>query len=121
MHANDPAVNHILELEDAPPHAMTEIHRFFQMLREIYDALGLSGLEVNLETRPTTGYLGEPADWERAQQALLEGVDDELHPVADLAGQRRRRNRSHRARQMIRSCSICAGLGHGACARHAWM
>ena len=29
VHANDPAVNHILELEDAPPHAMTEIHRFF--------------------------------------------------------------------------------------------
>ena len=29
VHANDPVVNHILELEDAPPHAMTEIHRFF--------------------------------------------------------------------------------------------
>jgi inorganic pyrophosphatase len=29
VHANDPAVNHIRELEDAPPHAMTEIHRFF--------------------------------------------------------------------------------------------
>ena len=29
VHANDPAVNHIHELDDAPPHAMTEIHRFF--------------------------------------------------------------------------------------------
>jgi inorganic pyrophosphatase len=29
VHANDPAVNHIRELDDAPPHAMTEIHRFF--------------------------------------------------------------------------------------------
>ena len=29
VHANDPAVNHIHELADAPPHVMTEIHRFF--------------------------------------------------------------------------------------------
>jgi len=29
VHANDPAVNHIHELSEAPPHAMTEIHRFF--------------------------------------------------------------------------------------------
>lgn len=29
VHANDPSVNHILELDDAPPHVMTEIHRFF--------------------------------------------------------------------------------------------
>ncbi|MFI5318067.1 MAG: threonine--tRNA ligase [Myxococcota bacterium] len=57
-----------------PEQVESEIHRFFQMLREIYDALGLSGLEVNLETRPATGFLGDPADWERAQQALLEGV-----------------------------------------------
>jgi threonyl-tRNA synthetase len=52
----------------------SEIHRFFQMLREIYDALGLSNVEVNLETRPEKGFLGEIADWERAQQALLSGV-----------------------------------------------
>jgi inorganic pyrophosphatase len=29
VHANDPAVNHIRELKDAPPHAMLEINRFF--------------------------------------------------------------------------------------------
>lgn len=29
VHANDPAVNHIRELGDAPPHAMLEINRFF--------------------------------------------------------------------------------------------
>lgn len=29
VHANDPAVNHICELEDAPPHLMNEIQRFF--------------------------------------------------------------------------------------------
>ena len=29
VHAHDPAVDHIKELEQAPPHAMTEIHRFF--------------------------------------------------------------------------------------------
>ncbi|MGE0601506.1 MAG: inorganic diphosphatase [Dehalococcoidia bacterium] len=29
VHANDPAVNHIHELSDAPPHAMLEINRFF--------------------------------------------------------------------------------------------
>ncbi len=29
VNAHDPAVGHISELDDAPPHAMTEIHRFF--------------------------------------------------------------------------------------------
>lgn len=29
VHANDPAVNHITELEHAPPHVMLEINRFF--------------------------------------------------------------------------------------------
>jgi len=29
VHANDPTVNHITELEHAPPHVMLEIHRFF--------------------------------------------------------------------------------------------
>jgi inorganic pyrophosphatase len=29
VHAHDPAMAHIMELEQAPPHAMTEIHRFF--------------------------------------------------------------------------------------------
>ena len=29
VHANDPVVSHIHELDQAPPHAMTEIHRFF--------------------------------------------------------------------------------------------
>jgi threonyl-tRNA synthetase len=57
-----------------PEQVESEIYRFFEMLREIYAALGLSGIEVNLETRPEKGFLGEPADWERAQQALLEGV-----------------------------------------------
>jgi threonyl-tRNA synthetase len=58
-----------------PEQVEREIQRFFEMLREIYGALGLSsGIEVNLETRPETGFLGEPSDWERAQRALLEGV-----------------------------------------------
>ena len=57
-----------------PEQVEAEIHRFFQMLREIYDALGLSGIEVNLETRPEKGFLGEIPDWERAQRALIEGV-----------------------------------------------
>jgi inorganic pyrophosphatase len=29
VHADDPAVAHIFELEEAPPHAMLEIRRFF--------------------------------------------------------------------------------------------
>ncbi len=29
VHANDPAVNHIESLDQAPPHTMLEIHRFF--------------------------------------------------------------------------------------------
>jgi threonyl-tRNA synthetase len=58
-----------------PEQVEGEIHRFFEMLREIYSALGLSSeIEVNLETRPEKGFLGDPADWERAQEALREGV-----------------------------------------------
>ncbi|HEU4429171.1 MAG TPA: threonine--tRNA ligase [Myxococcota bacterium] len=60
-----------------PEQVEAEIHRFFEMLREIYNALGLSsGLEVNLETRPEKGFLGDPADWDRAQVALREGVQN---------------------------------------------
>jgi len=29
VHANDPAFDHVTELDHAPPHVMTEIHRFF--------------------------------------------------------------------------------------------
>ncbi|MAE96226.1 MAG: threonine--tRNA ligase [Deltaproteobacteria bacterium] len=52
----------------------TEIHRFFEMMTEVYTALGLEGVEINLETRPEQGFIGEPADWEVGERQLEAAV-----------------------------------------------
>jgi threonyl-tRNA synthetase len=51
-----------------------EIDRFFEMTREVYDALGLPEPEVSVSTRPER-YAGEPADWDLATDELLDGVE----------------------------------------------
>src|SRR5262249_58246993 len=53
-----------------PEQVDAELDRFFAMTREVYDALGLEGVEVSVSTRPAQS-VGEPADWERADAALL--------------------------------------------------
>jgi threonyl-tRNA synthetase len=50
-----------------------EIERFFAMAAEVYRDLRLSGVKVSVSTRPER-FLGDPADWERAEQALIESV-----------------------------------------------
>jgi len=56
-----------------PDQVESEIDRFFQMMTEVYEALGLSGVEISLETRPDD-YVGELADWEEAERRLEEAV-----------------------------------------------
>ncbi|MEN8185081.1 MAG: threonine--tRNA ligase, partial [Myxococcota bacterium] len=56
-----------------PDQVQGEVDRFFQMLTEVYDALGLSGVDVYLETRPDE-YIGEIRDWELGEKILLEAV-----------------------------------------------
>ena len=59
-----------------PEDLEVEIQRFFEMMREIYDALGLDQVEVYVSTRPDAGFIGEPEDWDRAERALVRAVED---------------------------------------------
>ncbi len=58
-----------------PEQVEAEIQRFFEMMREIYGALGLDQVEVYVSTRPEE-FIGDPRDWERAEQALVRAVED---------------------------------------------
>jgi threonyl-tRNA synthetase len=51
-----------------------EIDSFFRMTREVYEALGLEGVEVAVSTRPEE-FTGEPADWDVATETLLRAVE----------------------------------------------
>jgi threonyl-tRNA synthetase len=44
------------------------------MTEEVYQALGLEGVEVGVSTRPDSGFAGEPADWDVAEQRLIDAV-----------------------------------------------
>ncbi len=58
-----------------PEQVEHEIHRFFEMLSEIYGALGLAGVSYAVSTRPETGFIGDPADWERGAKQLVAAVE----------------------------------------------
>jgi threonyl-tRNA synthetase len=58
----------------APEQVDAELDRFFEMTREVYEALGLSGVEVSVSTRPEQ-FQGEAPDWDRAEQQLLASVE----------------------------------------------
>jgi threonyl-tRNA synthetase len=57
-----------------PEQVETEIERFFDMTTEIYRDLGLTGVEVYVSTRGKD-FIGDPADWERAEKALMDSVE----------------------------------------------
>jgi len=57
-----------------PDQVPQEIDSFFQMTAEIYDKLGVEGVEMAVSTRPEE-FLGEPADWDVAEKALVEAVE----------------------------------------------
>ncbi len=56
-----------------PDQITEELDRFMQMMSETYRALGLEGIEVAVATRPDR-FIGEPEDWDRAEQALQDAV-----------------------------------------------
>jgi threonyl-tRNA synthetase len=58
-----------------PDQVESEIHRFFEMMQDVYGALGLDGITYAVSTRPETGFLGEVADWERAEPVLVRAVE----------------------------------------------
>src|SRR5690606_19125494 len=51
-----------------------EIARFFEMLREVYGALGLDDVQVSVSTRPER-FIGSPEAWDRAEQQLVRAVE----------------------------------------------
>jgi threonyl-tRNA synthetase len=70
-----------------PEQVEDEIGRFFEMMPEVYRALGLEGVSYAVSTRPEKGFLGEIADWERAERALVRAVESAGFPCTIKAGQ----------------------------------
>jgi threonyl-tRNA synthetase len=58
-----------------PPQVEAEIHRFFEMMQEVYGALGFEGVSHAVSTRPEAGFLGDPAEWTRAERVLRDAVE----------------------------------------------
>jgi len=57
-----------------PDQVQAETDRFFEMTREVYRDLGLTGVEVSVSTRGSE-FIGEPTDWDRAERVLFESVE----------------------------------------------
>jgi threonyl-tRNA synthetase len=57
-----------------PDRLHDEVDQVLEMTAEVYRDLGLAGVEVQVATRPER-FIGEPADWERAERMLVEAVE----------------------------------------------
>jgi threonyl-tRNA synthetase len=57
-----------------PEQVEAELASFFEMTEEVYRALGLEGVEIGVSTRPEGGFAGESADWDVAEQRLIDAV-----------------------------------------------
>jgi threonyl-tRNA synthetase len=68
-----------------PEQVDAELDRFFEMTREVYQALGLEGLEVGVSTRPEKSS-GELADWDAAEKRLIAAVERAGFPCAVKPG-----------------------------------
>jgi len=58
------------EPQDVP----REISSFFALVKEVYETLGLEGVEMAVSTRGEQ-FLGDPADWDRAERTLIDAVE----------------------------------------------
>jgi threonyl-tRNA synthetase len=70
-----------------PEQVESEIHRFLEMLAEIYGALGLPGVTYAVSTRPETGFIGDPQDWALAERQLQAAVESAGHPCGIKPGE----------------------------------
>jgi threonyl-tRNA synthetase len=70
-----------------PEQVEAEIHRFLEMLEEVYGALGLSGVSYAVSTRPATGFIGDPADWARGEQQLKAALESAGHACGVKPGE----------------------------------
>lgn len=64
-----------------PDQVPNEINGFFEMTQEVYRDLRLSGVEVYVSTRPDE-FVGDPADWDQAEQALISAVENAGYEAA---------------------------------------
>jgi threonyl-tRNA synthetase len=70
-----------------PEQVESEIHRFFEMMQEVYGALGFEGVRYAVSTRPDAGFIGDPADWARAERQLQAAVESAGHPCGLKPGE----------------------------------
>ncbi len=56
-----------------PEQVGDEVNRFFEMMNEVYRDLGIEGVQISVSTRPDD-FFGDPADWDRAEQTLIQAV-----------------------------------------------
>jgi threonyl-tRNA synthetase len=57
-----------------PEQMESEIGAFFDLLHEVYGALGMADVRIFLATRPETHYLGTVESWERTEKILADAV-----------------------------------------------
>jgi threonyl-tRNA synthetase len=68
-----------------PEQVNAELDRFFEMTREIWQALGIAAADVSVSTRPEE-FSGDVADWDRAIEALLAALERAGYPRATKPG-----------------------------------
>jgi threonyl-tRNA synthetase len=59
-----------------PEQVGDELRAFFEMTEEVYGALGLTGMDVGVSTRAEGGAAGDAADWNLAEQRLIDAVKE---------------------------------------------
>jgi threonyl-tRNA synthetase len=69
-----------------PEQVAAEVQSFFEMMAEVYGALGLDGMKMAVSTRPDK-FLGLPEDWERAEKLLIECVESAGYDCAVKEGE----------------------------------
>ncbi len=69
-----------------PEQVEPELARFFEMLREVYGALGLDDVQVSVSTRPER-FIGAPEDWDRAERLLVRAVEAAGYACGIKAGE----------------------------------
>jgi threonyl-tRNA synthetase len=57
-----------------PDQVGEELGSFFRMMKEVYEKLGLEGVQMAVSTRPEQ-FLGEPEDWDAAEKVLIDAVE----------------------------------------------
>jgi threonyl-tRNA synthetase len=69
-----------------PDQVISEVQRFFEMVEEVYGALGLGGVDWAVSTRGEE-FLGKPADWDVAEKQLIDAVESAGYSCAIKQGE----------------------------------